>query len=121
MRTFDPTLPTKRDEIRSRLRDVDTAKAVLLDEEIDAWLLEYGFQEAFAVAAEALATHWSLQVADYQEGARGLRAQWAQRVEHYQKLADDARAGVLPNIEAPRTGASVGMAIAPDTRNMRTD
>lgn len=125
MFTYDPSLSSNRDRLRCDLQDNVEETAVLQDAEIDGYLRDYGFVGAFQRCASVLASFWAQKVSSYQEGSGGTLSQFADRVKHYEGLVEDAKNGLIldpdATMAAPRTGVSVGMAIAPDMRKMRTD
>jgi hypothetical protein len=100
--TFDPTLPSQRDHIRLHLgdkHDLDVAgpvsDALLQDEVIDANLREFGFAEALARLADALAVDAAQRPNEYEQ-PNGVKVKWSYRVAIWQSIAKQARAGVIP-------------------------
>ena len=116
--TFDPTLANHRDHIRLLLGDRHNSastgtvvNALLQDEVIDANLTEFGFREALARLADALAADAAQQMTQYQE-ENGVRSTWGSRLTVWQQLAKQARGGLIPvpgSSKIPRTFAAVGL------------
>ena len=118
--TFDPTLPTQRDHIRLALGDKhadasagDITEPLLQDETIDAKLAAWGYSEALAQLADALATEYAQRPDSYQE-YQGLTMRWSERVSAWRELAKLARSGKIgvPGQTAMKTGIAIASTTA---------
>lgn len=89
--TFDPTLSSKKDEVRDLIGDTDTDNVFLEDERIEAYLtLENdNVLDAAVRACRAIVAQLAREV-NYQ--ASTLRQDAAQAYQHYQSLLDELEA-----------------------------
>jgi len=85
----------------------DVASPLLLDATIEAKITAFGYLEALAQCAEALASQFARQPDEYNEST-GIRLRWSSRVATWQKLAIDARAGIIADPSAT-TGQAAGI------------
>lgn len=102
--TYDPTLATPKDHARLALGDTDTTAALLDDTTIQAKLDSFGYCEALAQLAEALAVEYAQRPAVV--GDNGQRFEWPDRVKAWKDLAAAARSGkiaVPDSGQAPRS------------------
>lgn len=112
--TYDPALPTTRDQVRTWVGDTNTdpARAKLHDETIDAILVgEPDPFRAAALCADAIAAAYADRV-DQSEG--GQSATLSQQYEHYKERAATLRArasalGVVPGVIVPGVVGAVGI------------
>jgi len=118
--SFDPSLPTLRDQIRLRLADTDSALAVFDDLSIDAMLGMYSYDEACAQLAESAGAEFSRMASVVDNGP--LRYQYQERASFFTGLAKSIRSMAQPAPGAPTyTGATFGEMQNPDLRGYRTD
>lgn len=117
--TFDPTLPTKRDEARLWLGDYHTSavagavpNAFLQDETIDAKLALYPYPEAVAQLASALISKYANAPDTYEEG-HSLRLEWKNRLAAWRTVVDEARASNVSPTLVYRPGIAVGQIQSP--------
>jgi hypothetical protein len=102
--SFDASLPTGKDSVRSILRDVDEATAVLTDEEILANLANNGWNDGLGLCATSMAAEFARRASAYKAGSTDAEFNWAERVSWYKQVAEEARRGAYPPPSAmPRT------------------
>ena len=106
--TFDPALATSRDYIRLALGDTDTSAPLLVDDTIDAALVEYSYNEALAILADALITEYG-QMPDRYSEDQGIALQWTQRIAAWERIATLARTGQIqiPGAHLTRPGIAL--------------
>ncbi len=118
--TFDPSLPTLKDQIRLRLADTDSASAVFDDLSIDAMLEMYSFDEACAQLAESAGAEFSRMASTVDNGP--LKYRYQERAGFFRELAKSIRSLAQPAPGAPVfTGATCGRMAKPDLRDYKTD
>ena len=118
--SFNPSLPTFRDQIRLRLADTDSASAVFQDSSIDAMLGMYSYDEACAQLAESAGAEFSRMASTVENGA--LRYQYQERAAFFAGLAKSVRSLAQPPPGAPPfTGATSGPMVHPDLSSYRSD
>lgn len=118
--TYDPTLPTPKDQVRLRLVDRLSASAVFQDEEINQMLAIYSYNEACAQLAESAGASFAQKASSVDNGP--VKYQYAGRSKFYMDLAASIRATAQPAPGAPvYTGATAGDMAAPDLSKYRTD
>lgn len=88
--TYDPTLATDRDKIRTLIGDTNTADQLLTDEQI-AYMLAQTPQVDLA-AAECCDLILAKLARDIDRSNIGMSSQRSQKVQHYQDLAQRLRA-----------------------------
>lgn len=117
--TYDPSLPTERDNARLLLGDIDTANYLLKDVTIDSMISQFGYREGVAQLATSLAVRFAQDPGTY-EADGGVKLQWSERVAMWRALAKDMRAVIEPPSPAViRSGASSGVLSTPDTSKLR--
>jgi hypothetical protein len=89
--SFDPTLSTDRDKVRSRLGDTDPADALLTDEEIDAYLTIEGTLRLATIACCKAILAKLARVVDMVTPA--VEVSLSQRRDGYMVLLTELRAG----------------------------
>jgi len=118
--SFNPSLPTLRDQIRLRLADTESTSAVFDDLSIDAMLGMYSYDEACAQLAESAGAEFSRMASVVDNGP--LRYQYQERAGFFTGLAKSIRSMAQPAPGAPVfTGATTGRMVSPDLTGYRTD
>lgn len=90
--TYSTALTNTSDHIRFALADTDVTNAILSDEEINAKISAYGFSEALAQCADAIATKLAQEPDSYSEDG-GISISYKSRIDAMNKIAEKARAG----------------------------
>jgi len=83
--TFDPTLPTERDEFRDRLDDTSETAPYYQDETIDALIEKLGLPAAMLLGVNKILLKLGKKVTSLRTAA-GAQFAWNKRVEVYQDL-----------------------------------
>jgi hypothetical protein len=121
--SFNPSLPTLRDQVRMRLQDTNINNSgleVFQDETIDAMLAQYSYDEACAQLAESAAAYFAQQATSIDNGP--IKYQYEERSKFYLSLSNQIRQLASPPPGAPVwTGATGGQMAAPDLSKYRTD
>jgi hypothetical protein len=121
--TFDPTLPSLKDQVRLRLQDTDLndpSNQIFQDETILAMLGMYSYDEACAQLAESAGVYFAQEAESVDNGP--VRYIYRGRADFYMKLSVQIRSLAQPAPGAPVwTGATGGQMCAPDLRDYRTD
>lgn len=111
--SFDPALPTPRDQVRFRVGDVSPSPQwFLADASIDAMLSNLPFDEVCAQCAEAIGAV-CIQLATITV-QRHLKIQYQKRSDAAFQLADRIRNLALSTTSAPNFGALAGTMHEPD-------
>lgn len=103
--TYDPSLPTPRDRIRSSTADI-VSPGFRSDEQIDALVAAYGETEATALIAEGLAAEYALQP-DSVSLPGGLSVSFKERVKSWADLAARLRADLQVQLVADRLSSHI--------------
>lgn len=121
--TFDPTLPTAKDQVRLRLQDTDlnnVSVQVFQDESIEAMLSMYSFDEACAQLCESAMVFFAQMAETVDNGP--VKYTYRARADFYKGLAVSIRSLAQPAPGAPVwTGATGGRMTQPNLRDYRTD
>lgn len=103
--TYDATLPTAKDRIRSALGDIDIANALRSDEAIVAVVAANGEPLATAVLAEGLAAEYAQLPDSLSTGGTSLT--WRERVKWWRELAARIRGELATAAVAASAGFTV--------------
>ena len=118
--SFDPNLPTLRDQIRLRLADTVATSAVFDDLSIDAMLMMYSYDEACAQLAESAGAEFSRMASMVDNGP--VRYQYQERATFFRELAVSIRSLAQPAPGSPTfTGATYGAMTSPNLCHYKTD
>jgi hypothetical protein len=121
--TFDPTLPSLKDQVRLRLQDTDLndpSNQIFQDETILAMLGMYSYDEACAQLSESAGVYFAQEAESVDNGP--VRYVFRGRADFYLRLAAQIRSVAQPAPGSPVwTGATFGAIGVPDLTAYRTD
>lgn len=100
--SYDPNLPTKKDEVRLIIGDTDIDDQLLQDEEIE-YFLEQSQDSVIQASIKAVMAIIAKLSRKVDKSVGEAKLSLSQQIEHYQKLLDNLKSNMIvtPEFETP--------------------